>query len=389
MQEGAMQHLAQVDLGHRFFAQLDARSSALAPGLYRNPVSDYTCPQQAALEAQLFFREHPLVMGLTGDLPKPGDYLTNDLAGPPVLLVRGDDGKVNAFLNVCRHRGAKVAQGCGGGKKVFTCPYHGWSYNRQGALVGLPEERLFGEVDRAEFGLRRLPVAEKHGLIWVRPTPGPDFDPDEMLGELAPELAAYDFGRYRHWETRTLHHKLNWKLVVDTFLEGYHIAMLHKATIAELFCKTVTFDAYGRNLRMGIARRAIDALRSRPEAEWDVLEQSALVYILYPNTVFIWQLDHVETFRAYPAGNGTDESVMDVSLYIPEPAESEKAKLHWMKNMDLLIRTVQGEDFPVGEDIQRGFRSGAQDSIVFGRNEPALHHYHRQIRAGLGLPAVG
>jgi hypothetical protein len=80
---------------------------------------------------------------------------------------------------------------------------------------------------------------------------------------------------------------------------------------------------------------------------------------------------------------------MDVSLYIPEPAESEKAKLHWAKNMDLLIRTVQGEDFPVGEDIQRGLRSGAQDAITFGRNEPALQHYHRKIRAGLGLPAVG
>jgi phenylpropionate dioxygenase-like ring-hydroxylating dioxygenase large terminal subunit len=384
-----MQHLAQVELGRRFFAQLDERSTALAPGLYRNPVSDYTCEKQAALEAQVFFRDYPLVMGLSGDLPKPGDYLTSDLTGRPILLVRGDDGRVNAFLNVCRHRGAKVAQGCGQGKKVFTCPYHGWSFNRQGALVGLPEEKLFGEVDRSEHGLRRLPAAERHGLIWVRPTPGEAFEPDELLGDLGPELAAYGFERYVHWETRTLRHRLNWKLVVDTFLEGYHIAVLHKATIADIFTKTTTFDAYGRNLRMGIARRAIEGLRQRPETDWDVLEQSALVYILYPNTVFIWQLDHVETFRVYPAGNGTDEAAMDVSLYIPEPAESEKAKTHWRKNMDLLIRTVQGEDFPIGEGMQRGFRSGAQEAILFGRNEPALQHYHRQIRAGLGLPPVG
>ena len=384
-----MQHLAQVDLGRRFFSQLDERSTALAPGLYRNPVSDYTCEKQAALEARVFFREHPLVLGLSGDLPNPGDYLTNDLTGTPILVVRGEDGGVAAFLNVCRHRGAKVAQGCGAGKKVFTCPYHGWSYDRQGELVGLPEEKLFGKLDRAEYALRRLPVAEKHGLIWVRPTPGDGFEPDALLGELAPELAAYDFGRYLHWETRTLRHKLNWKLVVDTFLEGYHIAVLHKATIADIFTKTNSFDAYGRNLRMGIARRAIEGLRGRPEAEWDVLKQTALVYILYPNTVLVWQLDHVESFRVYPAGNGMDEAAMDVSLYIPEAAESEKAKTHWRKNMDLLIRTVEGEDFPVGEGMQRGFRSGAQDAITFGRNEPALHHYHRQIRAGLGLPAVG
>ena len=176
--------------------------------------------------------------------------------------------------------------------------------------------------------------------------------------------------------------------MVDTFLELYHVPMLHKATIADLFSRTITFDAYGPNLRMGAARPELEVLRGRSEAEWDVMGRSVMVYILFPNTVFIWQSDHVETFRVYPAAN-TDEAAMHVSLYIPEPAESEKAKTHWAKNMDLLIRTVQGEDFPVGEDIQRGLRAGAQDAMTFGRNEPALQHYHRQIRAGLGLPAVG
>src|SRR5690606_23692993 len=106
-----MQHVSQVQLGRRLFEHLDRRSTALADDVYRNPVSDYTCAEQARLEATRFFRDHPLVMALSGDLPKPGDFVTNDLAGPPVLLTRGDDGEVNAFLNVCRHRGAKVAQG--------------------------------------------------------------------------------------------------------------------------------------------------------------------------------------------------------------------------------------------------------------------------------------
>ena len=383
-----MQRSAQIELVRGLLANLEKGTSAQAPAIYANPVTDYTCPEQAALETQKLFREQPLVMGFTGDLPKPGDYLTNDLAGPPILVVRGDDGKVNAFLNVCRHRGAKVAQGCGSGKKVFTCPYHGWSYDRRGALVGLPEERLFGTIDRAAYSLRRLPAAEKHGLIWVRPTPGPDFDPDEMLGDLAPELAAYNLGSCVHWETRRIRQRMNWKLVVDTFLEAYHIKILHKATIGAIFRSLIASDAYGRNLRVTMARTPIGELRKQPEAEWDVMNNIIAIYVLFPNTVFIWQKDHAETFRIYPAGDGTDDAVMDVSLYTPEPALTEKAKAHWAKNMDLVIRVVETEDFPVGEDIQRGFRSGAQDSIIFGRNEPGLHHFHASVREAIGLPAV-
>ena len=383
-----MQHAAQIALARRLLADLEKGVSAQAPSLYRNPVSDYTCERQAALEKRVFFREHPLVMGFSGDLPNPGDFITSDLAGPPVLVVRGDDGKINAFLNVCRHRGAKVAKGCGAGKKVFTCPYHGWSYNREGALVGLPEERLFGDVNRAEYGLRRLPAAEKHGLIWVRPTPGPAFDPDDLLGDLAPEIAAYDLGRCVHWETRRLRRKMNWKLVVDTFLEAYHIKILHKATIGDIFRSLLASDAYGRNLRVAMARTPIGELRKLPEDQWDVLNNIVAIYVLFPNTVFIWQKDHAETFRIYPAGDSTDEAVMDVSLYTPEPALTEKAKAHWAKNMDLVLRVVETEDFPVGEEIQRSFRSGAQEFITFGRNEPGLHHFHRSIREALGLPAV-
>jgi phenylpropionate dioxygenase-like ring-hydroxylating dioxygenase large terminal subunit len=383
-----MQRSAQLELARGLLANLGKGLSAQAPAPYRNPVTDYTCAEQAALEREKFFREQPLVMGLTGDLPKAGDFLTNDLAGPPILLVRGDDGRVNAFLNVCRHRGARIAEGCGAGKKVFTCPYHGWSYNRQGALVGLPEEKLFGPVDRGELGLRRLPAAEKHGVIWVRPTPGPDFEPDEMLGDLAAELAAYDLGRCVHWETRRLRRKMNWKLVVDTFLEAYHIKVLHKATIGEIFRSLIASDAYGRNLRVTMARTPIGELRRQPEAEWDVMNNIIAIYVLFPNTVFIWQKDHAEVFRIFPAGDGVDEAAMDVALYTPEPATTEKAKAHWARNMDLVVRVVETEDFPVGEDIQRGFRSGAQDFITFGRNEPGLHHFHRSVREALGLPAV-
>ena len=109
----------------------------------------------------------------------------------------------------------------------------------------------------------------------------------------------------------------------------------------------------------------------------------AAIYVLFPNTVFIMQGDHVETWHMFPAGDGTDESVMYVSLYTPEPAASDSARRHWDRNMDLLINTVEKEDFPLAEGVQRGFYSGAQDAIVFGRNEPALQHFHKSVKSAL------
>src|SRR5690606_23728490 len=127
----------------------------------------------------------------------------------------------------------------------------------------------------------------------------------------------------------------------------------------------------------------IAEMRSRPETEWDLVRQSAIVYAVFPNSIFIMQGDHLETWHVYPAGNGVDEAAMVISLYTPEPAETDSARRHWDRNFDLLMATVDAEDFPVGERIQQGFYAGAQPHIIFGRNEPALQHFHRSIRAAL------
>ncbi len=130
------------------------------------------------------------------------------------------------------------------------------------------------------------------------------------------------------------------------------------------------------------ARRNFDELRAVPEAEWDVLDHTVVICVLFPNTVFTYQRDHVETWHMFP-GDTVDETVMYVSLYIPEPVTNPKAREHWDRNFNLLMATVECEDFPTCEGMQRGFHSPAQDSIVFGRNEPALQHYHRSITAAL------
>ena len=374
----------QREQARKLFAYLDTQTTAMADTVYRNAVSDYTCRKQFARERELFFRRGPLFVGLSCLLPQPGDYMTHDYAGVPILLVRQDDATLRAFLNVCRHRGARVAEGSGHGVKRFLCPYHAWAYAADGRLIARPDERSFAEIDRASCSLRELPVAEKYGMIWLSPTPGASFDIDAKLAGAERDMAAYRLDTYRHYETRVLHQKINWKIVVDTFLETYHLRFLHQKTVDPiLYSNMTTFDAFGRNLRMVAARRTIDRLRTMPESEWNLIPYTAIVYVLFPNTVFIVQGDHIETWHVFPDGDSTDNCVMYISLYTPEKAETEKACRHWDKNMDLLLATVEKEDFPLSEGIQRGFYSGAQDAITFGRNEPSLQHFHKSVKAAL------
>ena len=378
-----MRRQDQIAEARKLLAHIDNRTTALADCVYRNPVTDYTCPRQAARERALFFEDGPLNIGLGALLPRAGDWMTHDYAGVPILLARREDGSLAAFLNVCRHRGARVVEGCGSRAYSFSCPYHGWTYGLDGSLIARPEEDSFPAVDRPTHGLRELPVVEKYGMVWVGTRPGVALDIDRELAGLGDELASYNLASYHHYETRTLTREMNWKLAVDTFCETYHLSYLHHDTISPLFYNNrATFDGSGRNHRMVAARRTIDELRGLPEAEWDVYFHTALVYVLFPNTVFIFQRDHVESWHIFP-GDRPDRCSMYVSLYIPEPATSDSAKRHWDNNFNLLMATVELQDFPTCEGMQRGFLSGAQDAIVFGRNEPALQHFHRAVTAAL------
>src|SRR5579884_571697 len=370
----------QVSEARKLLAHLDARTTASAGDIYRNPVADYTCTQQAARERDRLFRDAAINVGFSCLLPKPGDWMTHDYAGVPILLTRRADGSLGAFLNACRHRGARVVDGCGAGAKSFSCPYHGWTYGLDGALLARPDEAAFAGAERVTHGLRPLPVAEKYGLIWVGTSADTHLDPDALLDGLRSDIAAYGFDTYHHYETRVLRRQMNWKLAVDTFCETYHLNHLHQTTVAPLFhSNRACFDGFGRNSRMVAARRSIDALRGVPESEWEVLQHITTVYLLFPNTIFLYQLDHVEAWHIFP-GDKVDETVMYVSLYIPEPVASDSAKRHWDNNFNLLMATVEMEDFPTCEGMQRGFAAGALDAIVFGRNEPALQYFHKNVK---------
>jgi phenylpropionate dioxygenase-like ring-hydroxylating dioxygenase large terminal subunit len=386
-----MDRATEIALLKKLLHYLDTKTTAMADAPWRNEVTAYTSPERHRREEEVLIRKRPLVMGLSCDWPKPGAYRTDDYAGVPILIVRGGDRKLRAFINACRHRGAKVAHGCGAAA-AFTCPYHGWTYGNDGTLRGIPEEATSFPGVRAERpGLTPLPLAEKYGMVWVLPTPAPggaaELDIDPWLDGMGEDLASWKLDTY-HFHARHVHHEqMNWKLLVDTFHESYHFGFLHKESLGDILVHNISeFTPFGANFRLVYGRTKLPRLKAMPESEWDLMWNTTIVYSMFANTIFAPQGDHIEIFRIYPVDGRTDRAVMETSLYIPKPVETEDEKRHWDANLELAIKVVTTEDFPANRSMQLGFTSGAQTHVVYGRNEPALAHYHKSIRRALGLP---
>jgi phenylpropionate dioxygenase-like ring-hydroxylating dioxygenase large terminal subunit len=376
-----MKHAQQVALLERVLELSQGNTTTLADDITRIPVDAYYADSQFALEKQNIFGSMPLVFAMSHELPDPGSFKTNDYYGVPLIVVRGLDGVVRTFLNVCRHRGARIsAKDQGKVPKVFSCPYHGWCYDLQGKLVHIPAKESFPDIDPNCNGLTELPTQERHGLIWGRLEPGASLDVANYLGDFDGDFAGYGLPESHFLEQHVIEQPLNWKIAIDTFLEPYHFGVLHRNSIAPLFIHDCCLvDQSGHHIREILPRKTTAELPELPKAQWDLPDQSAMVYVLFPNTIWVMQKDHIELWRIYPHPTDTSQCVMTMDFMTPEPVTSEKARIHWKKNIDILMKTVLDEDFPTGAGIQSGLRSGAQTHVTFGRNEPALALFEKSI----------
>lgn len=397
-----MQHDTQVHLIESIHAHIDRAETMLSDAVTRLPVETYTCPGRLAAERSLLFGTLPLALAMSHELPEPGCFVTNDRAGVPVVMTRDEAGQVHAFLNVCRHRGAKVqTEERGQVRKVMSCPYHGWSYGLDGELRHIPNAAAFDDIDRDCHGLTRLACEERLGMVWVRLDPaavgeassgasqaGAGLDMQSWLGKLDDELGNYGIGDFHFWERRVIEQPFNWKIAIDTFLEPYHFGVLHRNSIGPIFIHDLYLaHQFGPHIREVMPRKTIEDLRETGREQWDLLPHTVLVYVLFPNTIVVLQKDHFEVWRIYPHPDDPARCTMTMDFLTPEPVVTESAREHWRKNLDLLMVTVLEEDFPTGVTIQQGLASGAQTHLTIGRNEPALAMFELTVAARTGQAA--
>jgi phenylpropionate dioxygenase-like ring-hydroxylating dioxygenase large terminal subunit len=371
-------------LVRRLLDHIENGTTDLAESMLEVPADAYTSREHFEEELATLFLDQPLVLCLSGALPGPGTYRTVDLCGTPILLTRDADGRVRSLANVCRHRGVRVVDGAGSGRR-FTCPFHAWTYDLEGKLIGFPVADAFEEMCREEKGLVELPVAEGYGLVVGRLRPGPEIDIDAYLGPgLTDELAMLDFADWEpHGEPHVHRVGANWKVTLDTFRENYHFDFLHRTTLADYaYGGVLTFDAFGRHLRNASAIRSIDELRDVPEEEWgDVSEHFSYQYALFPNTSLTFDRRHCELWQILPVDVDTSEVVHTAYL---RPGLSDADRSRAVDMAPWICETVvDGEDFWVASRTEPGIRTGLLDSVVFGRNEPAPQHLHRGFSSAL------
>jgi phenylpropionate dioxygenase-like ring-hydroxylating dioxygenase large terminal subunit len=354
----------------------------MQPELMRNPVSTYTDPDLLAREIETLFRKFPIILGHAQNLPEPGSYFTNDDLGLPILVTRNNDGVVKAFMNVCRHRGARLTDEPCGVAKTLSCPYHKWTYDLNGNLRGLPHASGFGDIDKKTLGLVELPAFERFGLIWVRPSTGEEeLDIDAWLAPMAEQLTSLGLENhvvYREW---SLDRKMNWHLALEGFQESYHFCGAHEHTACSAYLDNqCSFIDKFPHLRHSVPLPNIVDLKDKPKEEWEHRPYFLTQNYIFPCNYVQVQTDHIYIHSVIPTG--VDTCIFKCIMLIPEAPKTEKAERYWQKNYDV-IRTVFNEDFEIGENIQKGLSTGANSEFLFGRYEIGLHLGTKAIHAAL------
>jgi phenylpropionate dioxygenase-like ring-hydroxylating dioxygenase large terminal subunit len=363
-----------IDLTRRAVKLARDKTTDLAPAEHAVQAGDYTSIERHKRDVDMLMAS-PQLVGYVSELPEPGSYCTKTVMGRSVLLTRTSDGSIKAFNNICVHRQSQVASGCGTAKR-FTCPYHAWTYDNTGKLVGLPGREGFPGVQVRSDGLTELPAAEFAGFLWIALDPDATLDISAHLGPLAEELDSWGVGRWSPLGEKVLDTPINWKLAVDTFSENYHFATVHRDTFATIARSNCTvFDSFGPHHRLIFPLNSVLELENVPEDEWNPFHNMVVIYALFPNIVLSVTIANGELFRIYPADQpGRSITVHQNSTPLDTSEESVAAGAQAV--FDYAHFTVRDEDYRLVAGLQANLESGARDHLLFGRNEPGLQHRH-------------
>lgn len=376
----------------RAVAHAAAGTTDMAPAPFANRASVYTDPVRFAAEVKgLFGGDMPLVAGLSADMPNAGDRMLFEETGVPIVIMRGKDGVARAFLNMCTHRGAKLTKDCNPAARL-TCPFHAWTFDLEGKLIGQPGARGFVGHDKADLGLVAVPCHEWNGLIFVQPRAGATpVDIEAFLGDFAPELAQLELGRAEPVKAGEMRANSNWKFALDTYGESYHFATLHASTIGQTHFNDMTvYDQFGRNHRVSFPDKGALALASLPESEWPDVDYGGVHY-LFPNTVlFIGSIEpgkgFTQIFRLFP-GESPGKMVTKFAVYAPKGVQSDQHRAECEYAFDATAQVVSTEDYVIAADGWTNMAAAPTElRIIYGANEIALPGVHRAIADAIGMP---
>jgi len=378
---------------HRALAHASAGTTDSTDEIYRLPVESYS-PRSWDEEMNAIFRRLPLMLSLSCELPEAGCYKAMKVLDVPVLIVRGEDMRLRAFINACTHRGRAITQTHDekGKLKAFSCPYHAWRFGTDGRLLTIADQRKFGEIDKSLLGLKELPCEERVGFVWVCITPGRQFDIDDYLGDMQHELAGLEADKWFLHGTARLD-SANWKITHDGYLESYHIPFLHRHTLYEFWNRESAtsvslYDHFGPlscgpHQRMGGNAWGNDPalmlkMKDVPPSEYTDKHFHA-VRTLFPH-ISISADKHggmvSQMFPIAPDRCITIQNHVNPRNPATETPEDTKAM---QERIVLYAKIVHDEDYISSFSIQEGLKSGANTELLFGRNEGGAINFHKSV----------
>ena len=369
-----------ISVAKRLLANVDGDRGDLSPNILNVPAADFVDQARFEREIETIFHRSPLLVAFSVDVAEPGDYSALSIAGRPIVVTRGDDGVARTFLNICRHRGAKVTADCFGHARRFTCPYHFWVYDTQGALVGNTAREAFEGMDVS--GLVELPTAERAGAIFAVLTPQIPMDIDAWLGDMASALETLELDKLVRHRDGIMADSGNWKATADGYVDGYHLGYLHRNTIGtKSITNRNTYDLYGPHVRLGFANKPMLTMRDLPDDEWRLREAMSLVHFIFPN-ISISGLpgSGLMVSRIYP-GTTPERCTVEQFQYFREPMVTDEQIAEADAKRELYYAVTRDEDFATVLEVTDSFLALPNNVIRYGRNEQGNQNLHRWIDA--------
>jgi len=344
------------------------------------PATIFTDDARHALEQAQVFRRLPVPVTLSARLAEPGTVLAHDGYGVPLVLTRDKDGQVRAFLNACQHKGSKVVETCEPHKAGrLVCPYHAWTYKLDGQLMGVPRQETFAGLDKSTRPLAQLPCKESGGLIWVILDRHAPADFSSLSDQLAVDFTAMGIPDAHIYGHKRFDLNANWKLVLEPFLEGYHVQRLHAQSIGDMFADVPNvYDRFGRHTRQvsGKANFTPDLLDGPVK---NIHELVTHAYLAFPNTVVVTSPYYISVMIIMPRAAG--RSVVDYFMLTRQEPDNPKAESLYARSYDLILKVFGTEDFRAAEISQEGLNSGALDTVVYGGLEHAIPDFYETLEA--------
>ena len=376
----------QIQIIEKVFENLEKQKNKQdADGItYQIEADRYISKDRFNKEKEIIFKDYPIIVGAAGQLKEDGDYFLHDLTGLPIIVIKGKDGKIRSFLNMCRHRGVRLLEEAEGKiRRNIVCPYHAWSYDTAGCLKGVFHPQGFKDVDSNSHSLIELDCWIRLGMIFVVPNHRlkGKFDIDKWLKELYAVTEGFDFGDFYPYHFTDEKLDCNWKLIVDGALEGYHFKIAHAKTIGPYFLDNLSLNLDNKlHSSIVFPKRAMEKMRELPASKTELRKGANILQHIFPNTIILIEPGHIMAVTFCPVDEKTTQ--IKSFMLLPSEPKTEKEHKYWELNVKIFWNAIN-EDNEMAILQQKSFNGFSDTKMTVGSYEKLIVQFEENVDLAL------